>query len=182
MEKQPPFRIGQFTVDPAHFCMRENGNTIDVSKRLMQLLCFLAARQGEVVTKEMLLSNIWAGVLVSDETIRKSISDLRILFQQAGGVIEIESIRGVGYRLLSPVSTVAPTQARSFTSFLWALGGIFVLLLSILGYWMIGKKDAQEQLQGVLNEAPVSTALRWSNDQLKMTYVQQDDNSNQDRK
>ncbi|MEL6970439.1 MAG: winged helix-turn-helix domain-containing protein [Bacteroidota bacterium] len=179
MEKQPPFRIGQFTVDPEHFCMRENGNTIDVSKRLMQLLCFLAARQGEVVTKEMLLSNIWAGVLVSDETIRKSVSDLRILFQQVGGVIEIESIRGVGYRLLSPVSAVVPTKARTFTPFLWALGGVFVLLLSGLGYWTIGKKDAQEQLRSMLNEAPVSTALRWSNDQLQMTYVEQEDNSNQ---
>ena len=179
MEKQPPFRIGQFTVDPEHFCMRENGNTIDVSKRLMQLLCFLAAQPGEVVTKEMLLSHIWAGVLVSDDTIRKSISDLRILFQQAGGTIEIESIRGVGYRLLSPVTQVVSTRPTNFTPLLWSFGGVFALLLGVLAYMTIGKKDAHQRLQSLLNETPVRTAVRWSGDRELMTYVQQDNKAKQ---
>ena len=175
MKKQPPFRIGQFTVDPEQFCMRENGRTIDVSKRLMQLLCFLAARQGEVVTKEELLSHIWAGVLVSDDTVRKSISDLRILFQQENGSIEIESIRGVGYRLLTPVGNLEPQGPSQHVLLLWPISMFLALLLGVLSYWSALNKDAHRQLEYRLNQASITTAVRWSKDFQHMTYLQQDE-------
>lgn len=179
MEKQPPFRIGQFIVEPERFSMREGGQTIDVSKRLMQLLTFLAAHPGEVVTKEELLTNIWPGVMVSDDTIRKSISDLRILFQQHDGSIEIESIRGVGYRLLSPVEAVSPQLGVGNVQLLWFIGFLMAFALMALSYWSVMEEQVQIRIDNTLNRTKVTTALRWSADEETMTFVQQIDSKQQ---
>ncbi len=172
MKKQPPFRIGQFIVEPERYSMRSGAQTIDVSKRLMQLLLFLAARPDEVVTKEALLDNIWPGVMVSDDTIRKSISDLRILFQQHDGSIEIESIRGVGYRLLSPVEPVKAPLEVGNVKLLWSIGFLLAFALMALSYWSVMQEQVQIRIDNTLNRADVTTSVRWSEDQEKMAFVQ----------
>lgn len=152
--------------------MRNGAQTIDVSKRLMQLLLFLTAHPGEVVTKEELLENIWPGVMVSDDTVRKSISDLRILFQSHEGAIEIESIRGVGYRLLSPIEPVKAPLDVGNIKLLWSIGFMLAFALMALSYWSVMQEQVQIRVGNTLNRAEVTSAVRWSADGDKLAFVQ----------
>ena len=111
------FKISTFTVEPRHYRMLREQEVVVVSKRLMNLLVVLAAHPGEIITKDQLLEKVWGEVLVSDETVRKSVSDLRQLFTNSGDKIEIESIRGVGYRLLTPIVPIYPSPFVLFLSF-----------------------------------------------------------------
>ena len=179
MKKLLPFKVGQFVVEPERFCMREGARTIDVSKRLMQLLVFLAERPGEVVTKEELLDQIWSDVIVSDDTIRKTISDLRILFQQHDGSINIESVRGVGYRLLTPIEQAPLPSSPENVRLLWSIGFILALGLAALSYWSVMTKQAHRQMSSRLNQAAVSTAVRWSVEGELLSFVKKENDRQQ---
>ncbi len=74
----------------------------------MEVLCFLAAQPGEVASREALLEGVWAGTIVTDDVLTRSISALRKVFQdnpRAPAVIE--TIPKTGYRL---IASVRPTQ------------------------------------------------------------------------
>src|SRR5262249_8789031 len=77
---------------------------------LMQLLVFLCSRAGQVVSKQELLETVW-GRLVSDETIKASIYQLRrALGDDSRRPRFIETLPKRGYRLLV---TPEPSTNRS---------------------------------------------------------------------
>lgn len=146
------FKVSTFTVEPQHYRMLRRQEVVVVSKRLMNLLVVLAAHPGEIITKDQLLNEVWGEVIVSDETVRKSVSDLRQFFANAGDKIEIESVRGVGYRLLTPIVPVTSTSdlpTRPDSRWLpWAkyAAGLLtcLLLLGGLRYWRNADKAEQK--------------------------------------
>jgi DNA-binding response OmpR family regulator len=54
-------RIGAWRVDPALCEISKDGNTLKLEPREMQLLLYLAARPGRVVSVEQLLEHVWSG-------------------------------------------------------------------------------------------------------------------------
>jgi len=67
---------------------------------MMLVLLLLIENQGAVVSREELLSEVWPGVIVSDDSLSRCISRLRKIFQGASTKVEIiETVRGRGYRL-----------------------------------------------------------------------------------
>jgi TolB-like protein/DNA-binding winged helix-turn-helix (wHTH) protein len=70
----------------------------------MEVLVYLAAHQGEVVTREELGRNVWRGALVGYDAVTKSVIKLRKAFgDQAREPDIIEPIPKRGYRLVAPV-------------------------------------------------------------------------------
>ena len=63
----------------------------------MKLFLMLYERKGEVVRKEEILEKIWAEKVVTDDSITQAISQLRKLLAQHS--VEIETVRGIGYKL-----------------------------------------------------------------------------------
>ena len=80
----------------------------------MQVLVRLAQQPGQVVSREHLLAAVWADTFVTDDVLKRSISELRrALGDDARQPVYIETIPKGGYRLIAPVVTVAPSDPAS---------------------------------------------------------------------
>jgi len=102
------FRIGEWTIHPMLNRVTRAAETIQVEPRTMHVLVCLAHRPGEVVLREELLAAVWGEVVVNEEALTRSISDLRrILGDDTRRPRVIETIRKTGYRLMVPASPAA---------------------------------------------------------------------------
>jgi DNA-binding response OmpR family regulator len=59
----------------------------------------LMQRQGRIVTRELLLEQIWGIDWGDSKSLDQHIRRLRRRFEQADGAPQITTVRGVGYRL-----------------------------------------------------------------------------------
>ena len=74
------------------------GKEISLSPKEYQLMALLVHNAGEIVTKEMMMDELWsASELVSEGAIRVYINRLK----QEIGNDRIVNVRGLGYRLVS---------------------------------------------------------------------------------
>lgn len=102
-----PFRLGRWTVQPRLSSLRSPAGSIHLEPKAMDLLVFLAARSGQVVSKVEILEAVWEGRAVSDDVLTGTISQLRrALGDDARRPTWIETIPKRGYRLLVPVGEV----------------------------------------------------------------------------
>ncbi|MGA0557518.1 winged helix-turn-helix domain-containing protein [Larkinella sp. VNQ87] len=72
--------------------------------KIIDVLHYLALHQGELVSKDELLQQVWPDVVVSDDTLHQIISKIRRLTSERfPGLIQIETVKKRGYRLVSSV-------------------------------------------------------------------------------
>lgn len=106
------FQIGTWRVEPALNRVTGSRGAAQLEPRVMRVLVCLAQRAGEVVTREALLEEVWGGTVVGDDSLTRSISDLRRTFgDDPQHPRVIETIRSVGYRLIAPVVHDADERA-----------------------------------------------------------------------
>jgi DNA-binding response OmpR family regulator len=75
-----------------------NGKTFSLAKKESELLNYLATNRSRTISKEELTQNLWTyETMPSDATLRVYIRNLRAVI----GKNSIETIRGMGYRLVS---------------------------------------------------------------------------------
>lgn len=75
-----------------------------VTPKAMQVLQCLAARPGQVLTRQQLLAKVWPETAVNEEVLTRAVSDLRkALGETASQARFIETIPKRGYRLVVPV-------------------------------------------------------------------------------
>ena len=87
------------------------GAPIAMRPQAWALLCALARRAGRIVSKSELLDAVWPGLVVTESSLEKAISDLRAAFGADGRAI-IETASRRGYRLhASPVASTGGTAA-----------------------------------------------------------------------
>jgi transcriptional activator of cad operon len=104
---QPPqtkLLIGDWLVDPASSEISRKGQTARLDIRAMRLLLCLADRPGEVVSIDDLINQVWAGVIVSSDSVYQSVTSLRRqLGDDAKQPIYIETVPRLGYRMVAKV-------------------------------------------------------------------------------
>lgn len=77
----------------------------------MALLLVFAARPGKVFSREELMAEVWSGLVVSDETLSRCISDVRqALDDDRRSPRYIETLARRGYRLIEQPSPLAAEQ------------------------------------------------------------------------
>jgi TolB-like protein/DNA-binding winged helix-turn-helix (wHTH) protein/Tfp pilus assembly protein PilF len=120
MEKE--FRLGAWVVAPKLNSLSNNGKTIRLEPKVMQVLVCLAEAK-DVVPKEKLMGTVWAGTFVTDDVLTRSISELRKAFEDDPKNPQyIQTIPKGGYRLLVPVENAkskheaAPVEPVAMTS------------------------------------------------------------------
>jgi two-component system KDP operon response regulator KdpE len=101
-----PMTVGDLTVDPRSRRVTLGGQPVELAPKEFDLLAYLAARAGTVVTKRELLSEVWqlpyGG---ADKTVDVHLSWLRRkLGETAADPRLIQTVRGVGVRLAEPES------------------------------------------------------------------------------
>jgi TolB-like protein/DNA-binding winged helix-turn-helix (wHTH) protein/Tfp pilus assembly protein PilF len=98
-------RIGAWRVDPALCEISKDGNTLKLEPREMQLLVYLAARPGRVVSVEQLLEHVWSGVVVTSSSVYQAVASLRrLLGDDTREPTYIANVPRRGYRLVAPVT------------------------------------------------------------------------------
>jgi DNA-binding response OmpR family regulator len=93
--------VADLCLDPLHHRVtrQEEGGAVEIelTPHEFQLLHLLGKRRGEIVRRNVILSQIWRNVAVGGRTIDTHVSNLRRKLGSAH--ISIEAIRGLGYRL-----------------------------------------------------------------------------------
>ncbi len=103
------FVLGPWRVQPNQNLIDDGQNPIHLEPKVMEVLCFLAQHQDEVVSRNELIDEIWKGTYVTDEVLSRAISVLRSqLDDDRKNPSYIVTIPKAGYRLIMPV---APIQA-----------------------------------------------------------------------
>ena len=106
--KAAPFYLGEWLVLPGLNRVQRGEETAQIEPRTMHVLVCLASRPGALVTREELLATVWAGSVTCEDSLTRSISDLRrILRDDTRRPTTIETIRKSGYRLIARVKPVA---------------------------------------------------------------------------
>lgn len=91
--------IGPYTLLTAERRLLRDGEPIGVGPRAFDLLCALAERHGELVSKADLLDAVWPGEDIAEANLHVQASKLR----KALGADALSTVAGRGYRLALPV-------------------------------------------------------------------------------
>lgn len=154
MDKQR-LQVGDWAVEPALNQLSAAGKTVKLEPKAMSVLMYLADQPGQVVSRDALLSAVWSGVLVGDDSLTQVVIKLR---KALGDVPEnpayIQTISKGGYRLVAPVvrsKEIASTPVRPDSEsshaqrarrLPWIAGASVGALLLAAGVWWIKSERA----------------------------------------
>jgi DNA-binding winged helix-turn-helix (wHTH) protein/TolB-like protein len=151
------FRILEFLVEPQRNCITGPDGAVSLQPKIIDVLCALADRQGQVLSREALIDQIWGVEFGADESLTRAISQLRKVFGDTRGEPRIiETIAKRGYRLVAPVvpagaelpdrdrDSLAVTPIRHHRG-MALLAGLLFLLAAGGAYWWFAQDHAPVQ-------------------------------------
>jgi DNA-binding response OmpR family regulator len=98
-----PVHVGELRVDPLARTAHLGDEELRLTRREFDLLAYLAAHVGVVVSKRTLLTEVWREPYVDDQTVNVHLSALRRkLGEQASRPRYLRTVRGVGIKLVAP--------------------------------------------------------------------------------
>jgi len=100
------YRFGTAEFDEARFELRVAGLPVDVERRALEVLAYLLGHAGEVVTKEELLREVWAGRITVDKVLPNAVNKLRRALGETNAERLLTQAR-VGYRLDGAIERIA---------------------------------------------------------------------------
>jgi DNA-binding response OmpR family regulator len=100
--RSPMLAAADITLDPAAHTVRRAGVVVPLTAREFALLHYLLDRQGAVVTRSELLDAVWdANYDGMSNVVDVHMANLRRKLDLPGDPAPIETVRGVGYRVLA---------------------------------------------------------------------------------
>jgi adenylate cyclase len=96
--------FGDYVVDTARGCLRTaDDREIGLRPKTFEVLRYLVASGGRLVSKEEILKAVWPDVVVSDDSLAQCVSEVRRAIGDDGQAI-IKTVTRRGYRFLAAVS------------------------------------------------------------------------------
>jgi len=149
-----PFVINsRFSIHPQLGLIKQTEPTKEtrIEPRLMNLLCILASKQGELVSRELLTKEVWNDYGNADEGLTQAISYLRKVFNDDTKTL-IETVPKKGYVLHAVITTaIAVTDnariAIKKKQYLLIVATILVLAIAAYLFFFAGSRNADE-IQG----------------------------------
>ncbi|GAB2915401.1 winged helix-turn-helix domain-containing protein [Rheinheimera gaetbuli] len=106
---QPCWQLGVWYIEPGINRISSEECKLQLEPRLMTTLLLLLRANGQTVSDEQLLNNVWPNVVVSDASLYQVIAQLRkALTDQQKPYQLIERVQRKGYRLLQHASMLPP--------------------------------------------------------------------------
>ena len=97
-------RIGDWYVNPSGSEISREGHTTRLEARTMRLLLCLAEHAGTVVSIDDLLSQVWPGVIVTQDSVYQAVASLRrLLGDDPKQPSYIATVPRLGYRMVAAV-------------------------------------------------------------------------------
>src|SRR3954471_884197 len=101
--REKPLTVGNLILDPAARRVTRAGMPIEVSAREFDILQLFLERAGKVVTRYMILDEVWDGEAdLRSNVIDVHVASLRAKIDRPFGTQTITTLRGVGYRVDLP--------------------------------------------------------------------------------
>jgi DNA-binding response OmpR family regulator len=97
---EEPLRLGRVVIEPATRRVTVDGAPIALTRKEFDLLALLAQRPGVVFRREQIISEVWRTAWEgTGRTLEVHVASLRSKLRTPA---MIETVRGVGYRLVLP--------------------------------------------------------------------------------
>ena len=107
-------RIGDWLLEPSLDRLSRNGTTVHLRPQLTDLLVLLAEHAGRTVSRDEILSRVWAGRFVAETGMARCIAEIR---QATGDDARdpkiVQTVTKRGYRLVAPVQRPAMPAPRA---------------------------------------------------------------------
>lgn len=117
MGNSEAFRFGPFHLLPDQRELLLGGVPVELGSRAFDLLLALVRRHGQLLSKDQLMAEVWAGKVVEENNLQAQISALRkILARDVDGPRYLQTAPGRGYRFLANVEHVQPVDAITGTT------------------------------------------------------------------
>jgi TolB-like protein len=107
--------FGTFILDVRRGSLRQDDREIRLRPKSYAVLRYLAEHAARLVGKDELIAAVWPGVIVTDESVARCISDVRRALGDAGQEI-IRTVPRRGYLLAAPVARASPTTGGESAS------------------------------------------------------------------
>ena len=116
MQEHRLLSFGLFRLDVRNARLWCGPEVIRLTNKALAVLCYLAERSGQLVTKDELFAAVWPGVVVSDAALVACIGELRRALGDTRRTPQfIETVHGRGYRFIAPISiSVPPVSGSTF--------------------------------------------------------------------
>ena len=108
------YYFGLFSLSLAEKQLRRLGEPIRLPPKAFDLLLVLIQNQGNLVTKEQLLAEVWPHVFVEEANLSVNIASLRKVLDEGDDQQYIETVPKRGYRFVARVSAHEDTNAESY--------------------------------------------------------------------
>jgi len=134
------FEFGPFTVIPERGIVRKDGEDVHLEPKQMDALVTLARHQPNVVSKDLLVEEVWGGRATADESIVQCIKGIRQALDKDDprDPKYVETIQRRGYRLMVPLKVADPEAAEPAGMQVprtWVLGGAVAIVALVIA-WM----------------------------------------------
>ena len=104
------FEFGDYRLDARKRLLLKNGEQVQISPRIFDLLLVLVQNEGEILTHDDLLDKVWDGMFVEQSNLKKSVSALRhILGEHPDERLYVQTVPRRGYCFVAPVNAVFET-------------------------------------------------------------------------
>ena len=131
------FDFGPFTIIPERGIVRRDGEDVHLEPKQMDALVTLARHQPGVVSKDLLVEEVWGGRATADESIVQCIKGIRQALDRDDprDPKYVETIHGRGYRLMVPLKipqSETPDVSRMQIPRSWIAGGVVAVVVLVI--------------------------------------------------
>jgi TolB-like protein/DNA-binding winged helix-turn-helix (wHTH) protein len=138
-----------FALDPARRTLMRGEREVQLRPKSFDVLACLAGHAGHVVTKDELLSAVWPGVVVTEESLSRCVSDIRAALGDADQrLVKTVPRRGYVFAMPAVAGMSAPIAAMPSRRWPWAaaLALAFLLLFAGILWWVTRPRPADPAL------------------------------------
>ena len=98
------YQWSNYLIDTTTYCLMQDGHQLELEPGVYDLLLYLIEQRHRVVTRDELLSELWQGRIVSDNTINARLKAARKAVGDSGRKqAAIKTIHGRGYQFIAPI-------------------------------------------------------------------------------
>ena len=147
MDQHLVYRFEDFVVDPETWRLSRAGKEIHLKPIVLELLIYLIANRGRLVTRQELMDTVWGDTVISESALTKAAGRLRhALGDDSATHRYLETVRSRGYRFVAEVEEIeredgfgsasGETQARTVRRGLVAGAVAIVVLIVLAVSWL----------------------------------------------
>jgi TolB-like protein/DNA-binding winged helix-turn-helix (wHTH) protein/Flp pilus assembly protein TadD len=106
MAEEQSVQFGPYRLDPANARLWHATQPIRLTPKAFQVLCYLAARPGQLVSKDELFESVWAETIISEATLTSAIQEIRKALQDNAREPQyVETVPKRGFRFIGEVGS-----------------------------------------------------------------------------